>query len=384
MFLFLTRLGSSETEQVTNKSAAELFPLDQLKMFRGERPPFGALKNTKITLTKKEIDALPSQFSWLEKGIMTSIKDQNMAKCGSCWAFAAVGVFEALIKRSDNIEVDLSEQQLVNCVPEAHGEGCGGLDGYYAHIYMVNNGIVRESVYPYLAEDWECDLTEPSEFYLEKAWNYRADGTETKLDRRQKIKYLIMTYGPVDSVMAVYEDFYYNYTSGVYIYDGTSPMRTYHGVVIAGWVDDNSIPTGGYWIVKNCWGKIWGENGYFRIAYDAQNNNIMEFNIRYSLYDGIGNDPPFFEEMEDEYQGNEGRELIIHTHAIDPDEDALFYDVQTPPRGMNIDSTTGTITWTPDNTQAGDYSIIVTISDSAYTLHKTVTISITNVKKIRY
>ncbi len=253
MFLFFTCLVSSETGQVTNKSAAELFPLHQLKLFRGERPASGDQKNTKITLTKKEIDALPSIFSWVEKGIMTSVKDQNMAACGSCWAFAAVGVFEALIKRSDGIEVDLSEQQLVNCVPET--SGCGGGNGFYAHLYMVANGIVRESVYPYLARDWECDLTEPSEFYLEKAWNYRADGTETKLDRRQKIKHLIMTYGPVDSVMAVYEDFYYNYTSGVYIYDGTSPMRTYHGVVIAGWVDDSSIPTGGYWIVKNCWGK---------------------------------------------------------------------------------------------------------------------------------
>ncbi len=88
--------------------------------------------------------------------------------------------------------------------------------------------------------------------------------------------------------------------------------------------------------------------------------------------------------MEDEYQGYEGSELIIHTHAIDPDGDALTYSVQNLPRGMNIDSTTGTITWTPDNTQAGDYSIIVTISDSAYTLYKPVTISITNVKKIRY
>jgi hypothetical protein len=309
-----------------------------------------------------------------------------MAKCGSCWAFAAVGVFEALIKRSDGLEVDLSEQQLVNCVPEGHGEGCGGLDSYYAHLYMVNNGIVRESVYPYLADDWQCDLTEPSEFYLTKAWRYRnsSDNPESTADRREIIKYLLMSYGPVDAVMAVYEDFYFNYTSGVYIYDGTAPLRTYHGVVIAGWVDDNSIPGGGYWIVKNCWGTQWGENGYFRIAFDAQDRRIIEFDIKYSLYEGIGNDPPYFEGLEDGYQGYEGSELIISNYAIDPDGDVITYSMQNSPRGMNIDSTIGTITWTPDYTQAGDYNITIQISDGAITFHRTVSIIIINVKKIKY
>lgn len=354
------------------------------KLLPGERPLANPdeIENVIITLTKDARETIPAQFSWLEKGMMTSVKDQNMTACGSCWAFAAVGVFEALIKRSDGVEVDLSEQQLVNCVPETYG--CDGGNGFYAHLYMVKNGIVRESVYPYLAKDWECDLTAPSEFFLTKAWNYRISAKETKTERRKKIKYLIMTYGPVDSVMVVYEDFYYDYTSGVYIYDGKAAKRTYHGVVIAGWTDDDSIPTGGYWIVKNCWGESWGENGYFRIAYDSQNYNIIEFDIRYSLYNGIGNDPPYFEGIEDEYQGQEGSELIITDYAKDPDGDALTYSARDLPPGMDLNPVNGTITWTPDYTQAGDYNIIITISDGAYSFYKGISISITNVKKVKY
>jgi C1A family cysteine protease len=325
---------------------------------------------------------IPATFSWLDRGIMTSVKDQNLAQCGSCWAFAAVGVFEALISRSNNQKVNLSEQQLVNCVPEC--SGCDGGNGFYAHLYMVENGIVRENVYPYLAMDWECDLTEPSEFYLTKAWNYRIIEAETQAERRNNIKYIIMNYGPVDSVMAVYEDFYYSYKSGVYQYDRISPFRTYHGVVIVGWVDDDSFHTGGYWIVKNCWGKSWGENGYFRIAFDPLDYNIIEFDIRYSLYNGLGNDPLYFEDMEEEYQGYEGRELTIADYATDPDGDTITYTIQGSPQGMSLDQTTGTITWNPDYTQAGDYSMILTISDGIYSIPKKVVINIINVKKIEH
>ena len=383
VFLLFSLLVSPGTVQVTNKSAAELFPFDGFIWIPGEIPSFDPYEyeNPRIALTDEALEAIPTSFSWFEQGIMTGVKDQNIAECGSCWAFAAIGVFEALIKRSDGFEVDLSEQQLVNCVPETYG--CDGGNGFYAHLYMVANGIVRESVYPYLARDWECDLTEPSEFYLTKAWNYRIDSTETKAERRQKIKHIIMTYGPVDAVMAVYEDFYH-YTDGVYIYNGTAEQRTFHGVVIVGWVDDNSISSGGYWLVKNCWGKTWGENGYFRITFDAPDYNIIEFDIRYSLYDGIGNDPPYFEDISDTFDGYEGRQLSFTAAAAETDGDTLTYSGQNLPPGMNVDSSTGIVTWTPDYTQAGSYTITITVTDGAYTISRPVSVNIINVKKIKY
>lgn len=48
-----------------------------------------------------------------------------------------------------------------------------------------------------------------------------------------------------------------NYRGGIYDYD-ECPKETNHAVTIVGW-DENS------WIIKNSWGRNWGENGFFRM-----------------------------------------------------------------------------------------------------------------------
>jgi C1A family cysteine protease len=383
LFLLPGLLVSSDTEKITNRTAAELYPIDSFISKKIEEPFLNAdeFRGTKIILTQEDIDNLPANFSWYKKGIMTSVKDQQT--CGSCWAFSAIGVFEALIKKSDGIEVDLSEQQLVNCF--ADGKGCWGADSFLAAVYMVENGIVREGVYPYKNDQWECDLTESSEFYLDAARYLPMDAAESKLERRQKTKYLIMNYGPIDTRMIAYEDFWFYYSSGVYIYDGVSKVRTGHAVVILGWVDDDSISTGGYWLVKNSFGETWGENGYFRAAYEPEEHNVIGFDpIRYSVYNGMGNDPPYFDDISYEFDGYEGSELSFTAAVVDPDGDKLTYSGLNLPQGMNVGSATGTVTWTPNYTQAGSYTITITVTDGAYTIRTPVSVNIINVKKIKY
>ena len=69
--------------------------------------------------------------------------------CGSCWAFATAGVVEAALKINKGIDVDLSEQDLIDCSGSLGNGACGGGVPLYALEYAQTKGINTESSYPY-------------------------------------------------------------------------------------------------------------------------------------------------------------------------------------------------------------------------------------------
>lgn len=71
--------------------------------------------------------------------------------CGSCWAFSSAGALEGQLAKSTGQLVDLSPQNLVDCVKE--NDGCGG--GYMTNAFRYveqNGGIDSEEAYPYRGE----------------------------------------------------------------------------------------------------------------------------------------------------------------------------------------------------------------------------------------
>lgn len=65
-------------------------------------------------------------------------------------------------------------------------------------------------------------------------------------------------------------------------------------------------------------------------------------------------------------------------NANDIDSDTLTYSLTTTPSGMSIDSSTGEITWTPNNTHVGDNDVVVEVTDGTATDTQSFTISISN------
>lgn len=205
--------------------------------------------------------SLPATYDLRDYDILTPVKHQM--ECGSCGEFAAVALLEALIKRETGREVDLSEQQIVSCVPGCGCvSGCSSLDALQ---YMRREGVVLEEDFPYKNADSDCIEDLMPTFYVAEVYS-TVINRKTLADRLVAIKEAILKYGPVATNMALYADLGL-YKERIYSYDGQAEALGGHWVCIVGWKDDPEMASGGYWICRNSWGEKWGDKGYFLSAY---------------------------------------------------------------------------------------------------------------------
>ena len=85
--------------------------------------------------------ALPSSINWVDRGVVTSVKNQG--RCGTCWSFSTVAMCESslILKGEARRDVDLAEQYLLDCT---YRSSCSGGYLYYA-TEAAMEGIPYES-----------------------------------------------------------------------------------------------------------------------------------------------------------------------------------------------------------------------------------------------
>ncbi len=213
----------------------------------------------------------PSMTAWSWKEYLGEPRSQGA--CGSCWAFSAISVFEAVERIVNGLNVDFSEQHIVDCARGTHINGydmdagsCSGGQMYRTFDYLEENGVALEDSVPYQAKELTCQPDQASAHRV-GAWGfvdsfYAVPSTE-------KLKETICQYGPAAVAVHVNESFKM-YAGGVY--DDHVDAQVNHAVVIVGWDDLR-----GAWLMRNSWGKWWGEDGYMWIEYGA--NNIGEMAV---------------------------------------------------------------------------------------------------------
>ena len=200
---------------------------------------------------------LGGRFDWRDSNVVTTVKHQG--DYGTCWAFAVTGMVESLIKLRLGEDVDLSEQHVINRVPEI---------GPAAGLQVIKDeGIILENKLRYKGEKDKTYIVNQTIDYRIGSFQLVELGHHSQKERIDSIKSMVKEYGPVVSHMTVFNDLD-KYRGGIYEYDGISKIAGGHIIIIVGWQDDSSIKNGGYWICKNSWGRFWGEDGFFRIPYD--------------------------------------------------------------------------------------------------------------------
>lgn len=201
----------------------------------------------------RDIEASDS-LDWRQLGAVSKIKDQGVV-CGSCWAFSVTALTEShhFIKTKELL--DLSEQQLVDCVFE--NVGCEGGTISETFNYIIHNGIAASEEYPYKEKEGKCQSSYVDSTAVEMyghAWLY---GDE------ENLKLAIDQFGPVGvSINAGLKSFQF-YSSGIFD-DPDCVTSPNHAVVIVGYDIDNQTGMD-YWIIKNSWSDKWGEAGYMRL-----------------------------------------------------------------------------------------------------------------------
>jgi len=210
----------------------------------------------------------PSAMDW--RGHFGPVREQG--PCGSCYAFASVGVLEALAHIELGLRLDLSEQVMVSCGSEAQGyrnEGCTGGYGSGAAMFLQYEGVPPEWCMPYRA----CELRCETACTTRKSGAYRMrtqelTGFDVGSNRRA------LQRGPLYAHFVVMSDFM-RYRAGVYEMTANAYSIGMHAVAIVGYQDTPGQYGGGYWIVRNSWGDGWGEQGYFRAGYSQTTNPVF-------------------------------------------------------------------------------------------------------------
>lgn len=127
----------------------------------------------------------------------------------------------------------------------------------------MNNGIDTEASYPYEADEGECRYTAKDVGATDAGFVQIQAGSEADLVAA------LVTYGPIAVGIDASTNFH-KYSSGIFYDAKCSSSKMNHAVLVVGY--DQDANGNQYYIVKNSWGTIWGQQGYVFMARNRKNN----------------------------------------------------------------------------------------------------------------
>ncbi len=197
-------------------------------------------------------------FDWRNrhgKNWLTPVKHQNT--CGSCVIFTSLGAIEAVANLyfNQNINFDLSEQQLVSC-NNNEGSCKYGWATYTILNYCKTTGVVEEACFPYQNSD-TISCNNICNNNLERV--FIKDFSYFDHYKEDSIKKTIIKYGPVTAAISSWGHAMTLLGFGT-IKAGDRIDFDLSGTITISEDDPRIGET--YWIFRNSYGTECGDNGY--------------------------------------------------------------------------------------------------------------------------
>ncbi|KAA6368998.1 MAG: putative Dipeptidyl peptidase 1 [Streblomastix strix] len=271
---------------------------------------------------KLRVRNFPQRVDWSEyEGVDYTAPVYDQDKCGSCYAFAAVSLFESRLRIQSKkaINEEISVQDIVSC--SFYSQGCGG--GFVISVgqWMKDHGIVQNKCFPYGMTDQglisckqKCDQQDGVS-PIEDDIHILSNQNGTKFPNKDKDEYVVNAIDALDSKFfnhrrrefyaksTGYVGNYYGncsedamiealqegpihasiyasapsfklYTDGIYqpFDNETVPDYTNHGILVVGYGEEEVYDEGidqnytqSFWRIKNSWGTFWGDKGYMKV-----------------------------------------------------------------------------------------------------------------------
>ncbi|XP_041037864.1 cathepsin F-like isoform X2 [Carcharodon carcharias] len=210
--------------------------------------------------TNNQMENLPDSKDWRDSNSVTNVKDQGKT-CNSCWAFAVVANVESQWAIKTKKLISLSSQEVLDCA-EAGNCSCGYID--VAFKSLISKGLMSEEDYKYKATIDDCHINNAKIVVKVKSCEYLVKD-ETAMKQYVALNGTITTLVNPNGLK--------DYNCGI-IKTQVPSLGKHHAVLIVGYGVESKVP---YWIVKNSWGKDWGEEGYFRIYRGGNIHGIAEY-----------------------------------------------------------------------------------------------------------
>ncbi len=212
---------------------------------------------------------LPEEFDWRNVYPQCFSTPQNQGTCGSSYAFAASFSLESrmCIKGEGNYKFRLSQQYIISC--DDKNSKCLGDNLQNTWSFLENYGTSTYDCKPYVSGDSSVpDCTETCSNKIEPFIKYRAiKGSFWMSNYSEHIKENIHNYGPISTIMEVYEDLYLFRSKEVYQHK-IGKENNYQAFTITGWGVDKKNNNREYWNLRNSWGTEWGNEGYFKVYFN--------------------------------------------------------------------------------------------------------------------
>lgn len=191
----------------------------------------------------------------------TQIKDQGTM--GACTAFALVGIFEYILKKNHQPDVDLSEQFVYYNARKAKSasnvDAGSSLSGIIKT--MKEHGVCQEHLFPY---NPDSIASEPPVEAYDDAQTRKVVCAKAVKKELHDIKSAVSEGYPIAVTLKIYNSF--NPQNGFIHIPEETEIRDgkfgYHTMVICGYNDEAR-----FFVVRNSWGRAFGDKGYCYIPY---------------------------------------------------------------------------------------------------------------------